>query len=102
MVVGSGAVWWCLVVLCVWEWWGLGGGGGEVWGGVWEVVVVVRTLCLYDVSVHATQLLAMNWVAGRPGVKLPATSPHLPRRDGGGQPSSHQSMNCNCGTSTTP
>ena len=36
---------------------------------------MVRTLCLYDVSVHATQLHAMNWVAGHPGVRLPATSP---------------------------
>ena len=63
--------WWCGGVV-VW-WWCVGG-----------VVVVVRTLCLYDVSVHATQLHAMSWVAGHPRVRLPPTSPPLPRPNGGG------------------
>ena len=35
------------------------------------VVVVVRTLCLYDVSVHATQLLAMNSGGRSPGSQTP-------------------------------
>ena len=48
-------------------------------------VVVVRTLCLYDVSVHATQLQAKKWVAGHPGVRLLATSLPLLRLNGGGQ-----------------
>ena len=81
-----GGVWWCVVVC--------GGGGGEegggeggveggeggegcggLWwvvvgcGGLWwvvvVVVVVVRTLCLCDVSVHATQQ-SCNELGGLP------------------------------------
>ena len=62
-VVWCGVVWWCVracVRACVWC--GGGGGGGVVWCGVvWcgacvraVVVVVVRTVCLYDVSIYAT------------------------------------------------
>ena len=70
----------CVVVVCY--------GVVVVCCCVWlcVVVVVVRTLCLYDVPVHATQLLAMNWVAGHLGIRLPATSPPLLRPNGGGQP----------------
>ena len=49
-------------------------------------LVVVRTCSLYDVSVHATQLLPMNWVASHLGVRLPATPPPLPALVAGGRP----------------
>ena len=40
------------------------------WERVW-VVVVVRTLCICDVSVHATQQMHQIWVAEHLGVKTP-------------------------------
>ena len=48
-------------------------------------MVVVRTLSLYDVSVHATQQHAMNSGGKSPGAS-DSRRPRLPRPNGGGQP----------------
>ena len=50
------------------------------------VVVVVRTLCICDVSVHTTQQMHQIRVAERLGVRLPASPPPLPRPDVGVNP----------------
>ena len=51
-----------------------------------EVVVVVRTWCWYDVSVHATQPSCSELGGRSPGSQTPATPPLLPRPNSGVKP----------------
>ena len=52
------------------------------------VVVVVRMVCLYDVSIHATQPHAINSSGRSPGSQTPGDPPPLPRPMTGVNPGS--------------